>query len=333
MVEYGGFRWRTAVKRLAPFAIAAVTILWSLPAVATDYPKTTGAFSRSQGNIGGRERSFFVYEPRDLKPGSPLLFMFHGGGGDGGSAREATGGEFELLADRYGFVVVYPNGLARSWNGCRKLQNAQRERRGIDDVSFVDAMIAQEIARHHIDEQRVFAVGHSNGGAISFRLALERAGKFAGIAAISSNLPAADNMECIPKPKPMPVLIMNGTADPVSPYNGGTNGRGTALGRTLSTDETVQYFARINGLDAVSQRSILPHKGVGETSVERVAWTAPGKPSIVLYTIRNGGHVVPQPYFRFPRNVGPQTEDIDAPAAIWDFFMKETSGLPAQQVQ
>lgn len=312
---------------------AAVLLLGTLPAAATDYPKTAGTFTRNVGNVGGRERSFFVYEPRDLKSGAPLLFMFHGGGGDGGAAREGTGGEFELLADRYGFVVVYPDGVNRSWNGCRKLQNAQRQRRGIDDVAFVDAMIAQEVARHHIDEHRVFAVGHSNGGALAFRLALERADKFAGIAAISTNLPAADNMECVPHPKAMPVLIMNGTADPVSPYNGGTNRRGTANGRTLSTDETVQYFARINGLDGPPERSVLPHKGEDKTSVERVVWSAPGKPAVVLYTIRGGGHNVPQPYFRFPRSVGPQTEDIDAPAAIWDFFMRETSGLAAQQVQ
>src|SRR5215472_3840213 len=105
MVECGGFRRRTAMRRLAPLAIAAVAILGSPPAAATDYPKTTGTFTRSQGVIGGRERSFFVYQPRDLKPGAPLLFMFHGGGGDGGEAREGTGGEFELLADQYGFVV------------------------------------------------------------------------------------------------------------------------------------------------------------------------------------------------------------------------------------
>ena len=321
------------MKATCFLAIAAALIVWAPPAVATDYPKTTGTFARSQGPVGGRQRSFFVYEPRGLKPGAPLLFMFHGGGGDGGAAREATGGEFELLADRYGFVVVYPDGINRSWNGCRKLQNAQRERRGIDDLSFVDAMIAQEIARHQIDPKRVFAVGHSNGGALAFRLALERADKFAGIAAISSNLPVADNMECSPKPKPMPVLIMNGTADPVSPYDGGTNGRGTANGRTLSTDETVQYFAKINGLDAQPQRSVLPHKGSDNTSVERVLWSTPGKPSVVLYTIQGGGHNVPQPYFRFPRNVGAQTEDIDAPTAIWEFFMAETSRLAAQQVQ
>jgi len=321
---------------MKPMLLAVLAVSFVLPssvALATNYPKTTGIFTRCVGSIGGRDRSFFVYEPRDLKPGAPLLFMFHGGGGDGRAAREGTGGEFELLADRYGFVVVYPDGVNRSWNGCRKLQNAQRQRRGIDDMAFVDAMIAQEIARHKIDEKRVFAVGHSNGGALAFRLALERADKFAGIAAISTNLPAADNMDCDPKPKPMPVLIMNGTADPVSPYDGGTNRRGTANGRTLSTDETVHYFARSNGLEGAPERAVLPHKGADTTSVERVVWTAPGKPAVALYTIRGGGHNVPQPYFRFPRSVGPQTEDVDAPAAIWDFFMRETSGLAAQQDQ
>jgi polyhydroxybutyrate depolymerase len=294
-------------------------------AAAQDYPKTTGTFTRNQGMIGGRQRSFFIYAPRDLKPGSPLLFVFHGGGGDGGAAREGTGGEFEMLADRYGFVVAYPDGVGRSWNGCRKMQNQTRERRGIDDVGFVDAIIAQEIARDRIDPARVFAAGHSNGGALAYRLALERPDAFAGIAAISSNLPAADNMECIGLPGARPVMVINGTADPVNPYNGGTNGRGTSNGRTMSTDETMRYFASRNGLAGTPEMARLPHRnGADRTWVEQSAWTAPGKPSVVLYTIHGGGHVVPQPYWRFPRIVGSQTEDLDAPAVIWDFFMKET---------
>ena len=315
---------------LAMYGIAAT-------AAAMEYPKTAGAFTRNEGMIGGRMRSYFTYEPRGLKPGAALLFVFHGGGGDGGEAREGSGGEYEALADRFRFVVAYPNGVGMSWNGCRKLQNQTRARRGIDDVGFVDAMIAAEIARHHIDPKRVFATGHSNGGALAFRLALERADKFAGIAAISSNLPAPDNMECAPMPRPMPVLIMNGTADPVNPYNGGTNGRGTGFGRTMSTDQTVQFFAAINGLQGPPDIARLPHVNNSDrTSVDRVTWSAQGKPSVVLYTINGGGHVVPQRHYRFPRVVGPQTEDVDAPEVIWDFFMKETgmdSGLAAEQVQ
>ncbi|HEY4265837.1 MAG TPA: hypothetical protein VGM72_11005 [Micropepsaceae bacterium] len=93
----------------------------------------------------------------------------------------------------------------------------------------------------------------------------------------------------------------------------------------MSTDETMGYFAGRNGLSNAPETTRLAHKNnADKTWVEQTAWTAPGKPSVVLYTIHGGGHVVPQPYWRFPRNVGAQTEDLDAPAAIWDFFMKET---------
>ena len=302
-------------------AIAALTILTSASAAAQPWPETAGRFTRNAGMIGGRERSYVLYEPRDLKPGAPLLFVFHGGGGDGGAAREGTGHEFDLLADRYGFVVIYPDGVGRSWNGCRKEQNNIAARRGIDDVGFVEAMIAQEVARHGVDRRRVFAAGHSNGGQLAFRLALERPNEFAGIAAISSNLPANDNMDCEPMNAPMPVMVINGTADPVNPYNGGRTARGTSRGRVMSTDGTVQYFAGLNGLADPPQIARLAHADASDrTSVERLSWTAPGKPPVVLYTIHGGGHVVPQPYFRFPRVVGAQTRDLDAPAAIWDFF-------------
>ena len=97
-------------------------------------PELTGSLSRNFGTIDGRARSFVLYIPRDLRPGAPLLFMFHGGGGDGPMAREGTGHEFDLLADRNGFVVAYPDGIDRSWTGCRQAQNRVGARRSIDDV-------------------------------------------------------------------------------------------------------------------------------------------------------------------------------------------------------
>jgi polyhydroxybutyrate depolymerase len=94
----------------------------------------------------------------------------------------------------------------------------------------------------------------------------------------------------------------------------------------LSTDATMQYFVHLNGLTDPPAIARLPHRNDSDrTWVEQVSWTAPGKSSVVLYTIHGGGHVVPQPYWRFPRVVGPQTEDLDAPAVIWDFFMKAPS--------
>ena len=310
----------------AALAVLAATSFFSAAAIAAP-PEVTGSLSVNTGMIDGKARSFVLYIPRDLRPGAPLLFMFHGGGGDGPMAREGTGHEFDLLADRNGFIVVYPDGINRSWTTCRQVQNRAAGRRTVDDVKFVDAIIAQEVARHRIDPKRVFATGHSMGAALTYRLALERPHGFAAIAAISSNLPAPDNMDCQPANVGIPVMIINGTADPVSLYNGGTSARGTSQGRILSTDATVQYFVGLNGLSGPPAVERLPHQKPSDpTWVEKLTWSAPEKPPVVLYTVHGGGHVVPQPYYRYPSIVGVMTEDLDAPAAIWDFFSKVPAG-------
>jgi len=322
----------TLSNRVSAAAAATAMVLIVSGALAAP-PQTTGSFVINKGTIGGRERSYVLYEPRDVKPGAPLVFVFHGGGGDGPMAREGTGHEFDMLADRYGFIVIYPDGLSRSWTGCRKSQNRTGDRRTIDDVAFVDAMIEQEAARHQIDRKHIFALGHSMGGGLTYRLALERPDKFAAVAVISSNLPEADNQDCMSRSVPIPVMVINGTADPVNDYEGKTSARGRFRGRMMSTDETVQYFAGLNGLPGQPQITRLPHVDPSDkTWVERLSWSAPGKPGVVLLTVHGGGHNVPQPYYRYPSIVGAQTKDLDAPAAIWEFFAKE-SGLPVQQGQ
>jgi polyhydroxybutyrate depolymerase len=307
--------------RLRMLASLAGGLSIALPAYAAA-PKTTGSFTRNVGTIAGRERVFVTYVPQNLKPQAPLVFVFHGGGGDGPTARKDFGYEFDMLADRHGFVVVYPDGISRSWNNCRRRPNVAAKRMKVDDVAFVEAMIAQEAAVHGIDRKRVFATGHSNGGSLAYRLAMERPAMFAGIAAVSSNLPDDDNNDCEAKNVAMPVMIMNGTADPVSRYEGGRTVRnGSDQGTTLSTGDTARYWARVNGLPDTPEKTRLPHANASDqTSVDLETWSASGKPSVLLYTINGGGHVVPQPYFRFPTQLGLQTQDLDAPSVIWDFF-------------
>jgi polyhydroxybutyrate depolymerase len=290
-------------------------------------PRGAGTFTRNLGSINGRDRVFTVYAPKDLKPGAPLVLVFHGGGGDGPMVRLGTGGEFDLLADRDGFVVAYPDGIAKAWNACSKGQTNAARRWEVDDVGFAEAIVESVAAKYAIDRSRVFATGHSNGGQFSYRLALERPRLIAGIAAISSNLPATDNMVCVPQNVPVPVMIINGTADPVSYYDGGRR-PGSPFGRSRSTQATVEFFATVNGLGGPPEISHLPHlKDSDQTSVDRAAWTAPGKPPVILYTVNGGGHVVPQRNYRYPPEVGRMTEDLDAPAVIWDFFSK----LPPRQ--
>jgi polyhydroxybutyrate depolymerase len=311
-------------------AAGLALVLCGIPTAAREtqtVPDGKGRFMSNVGAIGGRDRVFLTYVPPNLQPHAPLLIMFHGGGGDGPMARLGTGGVYDHLADRDGFVVVYPYGVGRSWNTCRKAQSNVARRWDVDDIGFVEAIIEQTAKAYAIDRKRVFVTGHSNGGQISYRLLLERPDLVAGVAAVSSNLPAPDNMDCAIKNVPTPVMVINGTADPVALYNGGQR-PGGGNGPALSTQETMEYFAKLNGQDGPPDITRLPHmKESDPTSVERTAWTAPGKPPVILYTVHGGGHVVPQPFYRYPRVVGRMTEDLNAPDVIWEFFSK----LPAHE--
>src|SRR6267378_1013991 len=144
------------------------------------------------------QRTYVLYTPRNVKPGAPLLFVFHGSGGDGESMRDVTGYEFDMLADKDGFVVIYPDGYQTTWNDCRKGSPQPARVMNIDDESFIEAMIAKETADHAIDRKRVFAAGWSNGGQLAYRLAMERPTQFAAVAAISASVPTAENLACTP---------------------------------------------------------------------------------------------------------------------------------------
>jgi len=251
--------------------------------------------------------------------------MFHGSGGDGASTREVTGYRFDMLADQYKFVVAYPDGFETTWNDCRKASPQPARVMNIDDESFIEAMIARLSNDYRINAKRVFAAGHSNGGQLTYRLAMERPQEFAGIAAISASIPTPDNLACTPGDVAVPAMVINGTADPINPFGGGmvTLGPFTKLGTVISTRATAEYFARINGQTAPPVTVKLPHQNPNDpTSVEQTSWKMPGKLPVIMYAIHDGGHVVPNPNYRYPEILGRQTRDLDAPAVIWEFFSK-----------
>jgi polyhydroxybutyrate depolymerase len=169
----------------------------------------------------------------------------------------------------------------------------------------------------------VFVFGYSNGGQMAYRLALEQPELVAAVATASSNLPVADNMSCALKGPTARAMLSAGTADPIVPFNGGeaTIFGFASRGFVVSANETAETFARLNGLGEPA-RETLAHLNPGDpTSVTSRTWWRDGKRYVVQYVVQNGGHVVPQSRFRFPRLLGPTARDLELPRAAVEFFL------------
>ena len=309
---------------LAPNVNAILTL--TAPTVVSG---ARGALPQATIRVGDLDRTYLYYVPANLPRNAPLLLAFHGSSMNAALMRTYTGYEFENLADQNGFIVVYPNGYQNSWNDCRKAATLPAKTQNIDDVGLVHALIAKFDGDYGINKSRVFALGWSNGGYLTFRLASELPDEITAIAAVSANLPTDDNNDCRALGKPIPVLIMNGTSDPLNPYNGGEQFVvGVSRGTVRSAQASAEYFAKLNG-QTTPKTTRLPHKDPSDpTFVDRTIWNDAGKPEVVLYTINGGGHVVPLGKFSASTvfmgvQLGQATGDLDAPAEIWDFFARQ----------
>jgi polyhydroxybutyrate depolymerase len=287
-------------------------------------PALGGSLTRTSVRVGDRERSFAYYAPSPLPAHAPLLIALHGAGQTGEEFRWHTGYGFDRLADAEGMVVAYPEGYEHRWNDCRKAGSFAARTLNIDDVGFIRALIADLRSKLGIDPERVFATGHSNGGQMTYRLALEMPDELRGVAPISAGLPTEDERSCQPSGKPVSVLVMNGTDDPFNPYGGGRKtifGFGDR-GAVRSSVDSARYFAGLAGLSAAPAVERLPGED-GALWVERSTWGAPGGKQVVLDTIHGGGHVVPQGVVRYPRLLGKTDSAFDGPAEIVRFFMRQ----------
>ena len=166
-----------------------------------------------------RTRSYEVYDGRPSGATSPApgLLVLHGGTG---SARQiARRTDYVQIAQREGLVIVFPEGLNGQWNDGRGVPSVTGvDMRDVDDVGFFAALFDALVADHGVDPTRIYVTGASNGGTMAYRLAIELGDRIAGIAAAIANLP--EPMSRQPANTPVPVLIMNGTDDPLMTWAG-----------------------------------------------------------------------------------------------------------------
>lgn len=279
----------------------------------------------------GRERTFWVYTPRNAKDSKkiPLILCLHGGGGAGKGMIKLTRMGFERIADREGFIIVYPDGVERRWNDGRGIQRYRAHKEGIDDVGFLSALIDRMVKIRNVDPRRVYMTGASNGALMSFRMALEAPEKIAAIGPVICSM--GEEIYSKKKPKmPVPVVMLNGTEDPLAPYNGGGIGfrrQRRKLGKILSTKKTAEIWAKYNECKFPPKVKKLPDKDPKDgTWVEKIVYPD-GKDGteVIVYKIIGGGHTWPKGRQYLPvKIIGKTTNDIDGCKVIWEFFKRHS---------
>jgi polyhydroxybutyrate depolymerase len=316
---------RIAIAGAVLLVALALFAAWGLRYRAAPQPELPGDLVEGSLEHEGRARSWHAYLPARRAGRPALVFVLHGSGGDWKQARGGYAYDFDLLAEEHGFLAIYPDGFEKHWNDCRRAAPYAANTLDVDDVGFLRALAARLAAEHGADPSRVFATGISNGGQMALRLALEAPDFVRAVAPVVASLPAAANLDCETAGRAASVLIMNGTRDPMNPYDGGDVALYGLLGNrcaVLSTADSIDYFRELAGhAPEPTERWQAPDVDPDDDSrVEVTRWRAPGRRSVELYAIVGGGHSAPHPELTLPRLLGPTNHDVHAAHEIWRFF-------------
>lgn len=300
--------------------LRTVVVLWlcaATPYAAAQTPVAISAGAHDETlAVDGRLRHYRVYVPASADTAAPsLLIALHGGNSNGVAFEAMTG--LSALADREGFVVVYPNaiGLYRGkpyWNDGRVP--------AVDDVGFIRQLIDELAHKYRIDRARVYITGFSNGASMTNRLGVELGDKIAAIAPVAGTLGIRQVQRWQPL-RVLPVLYFHGTTDPFAYYSGGS--AGTWKGSALSAPDYAAWWAQKNGCDPQPQETALPDRIDDGTSIARVAYSCPVGADVVFYSIDNGGHTWPGGAPWAPETItGKISRELDASTEMWRFFQQ-----------
>ena len=92
------------------------------------------------------------------------------------------------FSDQEGFLYLHPDGTTDClgdpfWNATDACCNFCGS--SVDDVAFLSAVLDAIEAQFTVDPRRIFLIGHSNGGFMSYRMACEHADRVAAIASLA----------------------------------------------------------------------------------------------------------------------------------------------------
>ncbi len=263
----------------------------------------------------GIDRSYLHYLPIDhsLNRSWPLVLVLHGGGANGENAMRMA--DMEPLADREGFILLYPDGTGRpgdrvfTWNAGRCCAYALET--NADDSGFLIALIDHFIEKYGADPKRVYVSGLSNGAMMAHRVAAEHSDRIAAIAPVAGGF----NVDGVEPKHPVSVIAFHGLLDRHAPYDGGTGEKSLFKRVDRPVREGMELWANRNGC------AVLPEREVASDWTREIYAAGRGGTEVIFYTIKNQAHAWPggRPGLRYG-NADPPYPDLNASEIIWGFF-------------
>ena len=281
--------------------------------------------------VSGVRRDYRVHAPALAGPPKAIVLVLHGGGGAGLAIANAGAhplSVFRTVADREGFVVVYPGGLPGGdgdpgWNDCRADNQLAST---ADDIAFLDALIDRLRSQYGLPASRVFLSGGSNGAQMTFAYVTARAAAVAAAATSNGNLPLNPKPgACSENPsRPVPILMTHGAEDPAMPYAGGcvaNFGGGCARGRVIPAQATRDRWLALNGLSGVVPASSVVNLDQADGGAAN-RFVYGGSAPVEWWRMDGGGHPVPSRSVLVPETPanGKQNRDVEFAEIAWAFF-------------
>ena len=272
----------------------------------------------------GRIRSYRLrMPPRDTRIDKmPLVIVLHGGYHANIMADMC---QLDPIADREGFLAVYPNGILGWWNVDDHVED-------IDDVGYISSLIDHMHELYDIDLDRVYVTGSSNGGFMVYKLAIELSDRIRAVATAMSSMPITFS-EIYDSVNPIPIMHIQGDEDPIVLMNGGFY----ELPFSLETEampirDMLDFWIEGNKANPEPEITQMPDLDPNDgTTIVREYYTSDtdGAP-IIFYLVKGGGHgwpgstwpdsVLPGSSLILTEILGKTSNDMVASEVIWDFF-------------
>jgi polyhydroxybutyrate depolymerase len=301
--------WKTALRVLLWMAGIPAVLIFAAYIRFSMQDQTNGTIVSS-----GVTRKYLLYVPKSYERSrrAPLVISLHGAAG--WPALQADISRWNDLADKHGFLVVYPAGTTLL--GERGPRVWPMGPQSVDiDATFISDLIGKIEKDYSVDSSRVYADGLSNGGAMAYAVGCKLSNRVAAIGAVAAALPASSNICADAKPEP--VVAFHGTADKIAPYLGGRSGDPVNPQQFPAVQDWLAQWAERN------QCTGDPVDTPVAATVHRLDYTnCPHNAEVVLYTVTGGGHQWPGGKQLPGWWVGRATNDISATRVMWDFFTR-----------